>query len=129
MALITCPECSKEISDQAAFCPSCGVPLKKNTPQKFCKHCGESIDADCIICPKCGKQVEDIKVSEAAEDRNIIINNNNSATSSAAASANNGGVAHSGKPVNKIIYCILAFFLGGNGVHKFYAGKIGKYRR
>ncbi len=30
-----------------------------------------------------------------------------------------------GKVVNKLIYCILAFFLGGIGVHKFYAGKIG----
>ncbi len=29
------------------------------------------------------------------------------------------------KPVNKIAYCLLAFFLGGLGVHKFYAGKIG----
>ena len=31
----------------------------------------------------------------------------------------------SGKVVNKVVYCILAFFLGGIGVHKFYAGKIG----
>lgn len=27
--------------------------------------------------------------------------------------------------VNKVIYIVLAFFLGGLGVHKFYAGKIG----
>ena len=27
------------------------------------------------------------------------------------------------RPVNKVIYCVLAFFLGGIGVHKFYAGK------
>ncbi len=25
--------------------------------------------------------------------------------------------------VNKVIYCVLAFFLGGIGIHKFYAGK------
>lgn len=30
-----------------------------------------------------------------------------------------------GKVVNKVIYCILALFLGGIGVHKFYAGRIG----
>lgn len=29
-----------------------------------------------------------------------------------------------GKPVNKLVYCLLAFFLGALGVHKFYAGKI-----
>jgi len=43
--------------------------------------------------------------------------------------ANNTGapvyIANGTKAVNKIVYCILAFFLGGLGVHKFYAGKIG----
>jgi uncharacterized membrane protein YvbJ len=28
MALLNCPECSKQVSDQAAACPSCGYPLK-----------------------------------------------------------------------------------------------------
>ena len=30
-----------------------------------------------------------------------------------------------GKVVNKVSYCVLALFLGGIGVHKFYAGQIG----
>lgn len=30
-----------------------------------------------------------------------------------------------GKVVSKVTYCVLAFLLGGIGVHKFYAGKIG----
>lgn len=29
------------------------------------------------------------------------------------------------KSVNKVMYCVLAILLGGIGVHKFYAGKIG----
>ena len=29
MALINCPECSKEISDKALSCPNCGIPLDK----------------------------------------------------------------------------------------------------
>lgn len=33
-------------------------------------------------------------------------------------------VANNTKAVNKIVYCVLAFFLGGIGGHKFYAGKI-----
>ncbi len=33
-------------------------------------------------------------------------------------------VANNTKAVNKIVYCVLAFFLGGVGVHKFYSGKI-----
>ena len=34
-------------------------------------------------------------------------------------------VANNTKAVNKVVYCLLAFFLGGIGVHKFYAGQIG----
>lgn len=29
MALIKCPECSKEISDKASSCPNCGCPLSE----------------------------------------------------------------------------------------------------
>lgn len=29
------------------------------------------------------------------------------------------------KPISKVTYCVLAILLGGIGVHKFYAGKIG----
>lgn len=29
MALIKCPECGKEISDKAAICPNCGMPLRR----------------------------------------------------------------------------------------------------
>lgn len=28
MALINCPECSREVSDQATACPQCGTPIK-----------------------------------------------------------------------------------------------------
>lgn len=30
MALIKCSECSKEISDKATSCPSCGNPIRQN---------------------------------------------------------------------------------------------------
>ena len=33
MALITCPECGKEISDKVTTCPNCGAPVNTtNTP-------------------------------------------------------------------------------------------------
>ncbi len=35
------------------------------------------------------------------------------------------GYDNSTKAVNKVVYCVLAFFLGGIGAHKFYAGKVG----
>ena len=34
-------------------------------------------------------------------------------------------IATNRKAVNKVAYCLLVFFLGGIGIHKFYAGKIG----
>ena len=30
MAMITCPECGKSISDRALKCPACGYPISKN---------------------------------------------------------------------------------------------------
>lgn len=29
------------------------------------------------------------------------------------------------RPVNKVAYCLLTFFVGGFGIHKFYVGRIG----
>ena len=37
MALIFCPDCGKEVSDNANICPNCAYPLSKlrNQPQPF----------------------------------------------------------------------------------------------
>lgn len=32
MALVECPECKKEVSDQATACPHCGYPLREVVP-------------------------------------------------------------------------------------------------
>ena len=53
---------------------------------------------------------------------NININNANTNTSDNSATAYSG---NGKKVVNKWVYVLLAFFLGGIGGHKFYAGKIG----
>lgn len=34
MALMKCPECHKEISDQAVSCPNCGYPIREKLKQK-----------------------------------------------------------------------------------------------
>lgn len=33
--------------------------------------------------------------------------------------------ANNMRSVSKVVYCLLAFFLGGIGIHKFYVGKTG----
>lgn len=32
MALVSCPECHKEVSDSALRCPSCAMTAQKTTP-------------------------------------------------------------------------------------------------
>ncbi|MFM2323575.1 MAG: zinc-ribbon domain, partial [Pseudomonadota bacterium] len=32
MALITCNECGRQISDRASSCPGCGAPVAGNAP-------------------------------------------------------------------------------------------------
>lgn len=49
---------------------------------------------------------------------NINVNNSNNNTNTSTSVAGK-------KAVNKVIYCLLIFFLGGFGVHKFYAGYTG----
>lgn len=121
MALINCPECGKEISDQAASCPSCGAPLGN---KKFCKFCGEQIDEDCIVCTKCGKQVEDLRNINQINP-NIIVNNSSNASAAASAAATVSTPIYHGKPKDKWVAFWLCLFLGVFGVHKFYEGKVG----
>lgn len=114
MALISCKECGREVSDKATSCPHCGAPIaESNQNTKFCKHCGERIDKECLICPKCGRQVEELHQYNA--DDKIVINN----TATATATIING------RQKNKWVALILCVALGYIGAHKFYEGKIG----
>lgn len=66
MAMIKCPECGKEISENATSCPNCGNPVKKvqtppstpnfQGPVKMCKKCKEFMPKNYKICPKCGRK-------------------------------------------------------------------------
>ena len=58
MSLINCPECKKEISDQATSCPNCGCPIE---PKKVCLECGNELNATDPICYHCGCPVTTTK--------------------------------------------------------------------
>lgn len=60
--------------------------------QKFCVNCGKQIDAKAEICPHCGVRQPHIAAMGTAKGR------------------------------NKMAAALLAIFLGGLGVHKFYLG-------
>jgi len=76
------------------------VPTTRNLAafEKFCRDCGAAIRANAEICPKCG--VRQLPVSSGAS------------------------IAPNGK--NKLTAGLLALFLGGLGVHKFYLGRWGQ---
>ena len=66
------------------------------------------------------KADEPVRV-EPQSNSGVNININNSSTNSTGVNYEGNGK----KVVNKWVYVLLAFFLGGIGAHKFYAGKIG----
>ncbi|HWV15065.1 MAG TPA: TM2 domain-containing protein [Cellvibrio sp.] len=74
------------------------TPRSKALDEKFCSDCGEIIKIKAEICPKCG-------VRQAPVPSPF------------------GATAANGK--NRIAAALLAFFVGGFGIHKFYLGQIG----
>lgn len=90
--------------------------------------------SDLNFVPKLGDKVEifetDTKIivskieetTNAAPNGGININLQNTQTTQGAGIPT---YVAAGKVVSKVVYCILAFFLGAIGIHKFYAGRTG----
>ena len=76
-----------------------GGPRNAGTvPTKFCFACGAILDARAEICPKCGvrQHTPPVLSLDAALGR------------------------------SRVVGALLAIFLGGFGIHKFYLGKTGQ---
>ena len=54
MALISCPECGKEISDKAFACPHCGNPMSQQPQQVV--QVQQAQQEEYLYCPKCGSR-------------------------------------------------------------------------
>lgn len=67
MALISCPKCGNEVSDQAVNCVHCGERIAPIEPEPesepepemadaelLCDECGNPVPEDAEVCPKCG---------------------------------------------------------------------------
>lgn len=88
---------------------------------KFEPKVGDEVDVfendDTLIVTK---KAQNNPVETPQGGVNININNTNTNNSQ-----QEGYIGNGKKVVNKIVYILLALFLGGIGGHKFYAGKIG----
>lgn len=63
MALISCSNCGKEVSNKAKICPSCGYQLTEEVITEevpiICEDCGTEIPSDADACPNCGCPVSE----------------------------------------------------------------------
>lgn len=108
---VNCPKCKNPFLASLQYEPSISHELEieneppsnnkktKNVDEKFCTECGEIIKLKAEICPKCGVRQ--------------LPNN----------TGNFGDPAPNGK--SRITAALLAIFLGGLGIHKFYLGQSG----
>ena len=119
MALVKCPKCEKEISDQTAVCPGCGFQITASRQDKmFCSKCGNNIDKNAVICPACGVPTANYQQQQAPVPVNVTVSNVNT-------NVNTNVNGKGSKPKNKWVAVVLCFFLGVLGAHKFYEGKVG----
>jgi TM2 domain-containing membrane protein YozV len=91
---VFCRNCGEKYSsDKAVICTKCGV--KKGHGDNYCPECGESIpNKNSEFCLKCGVKLKGNLNSLLAND----------------------------SPKDKLIAGLLALFLGGLGIHRFYLG-------
>ena len=73
MALIKCPVCGREISDQSKQCVHCGFVLVRTNTQKICRECGHVLSENDTICRNCGCPV-DTEAAPITEKRATRIN-------------------------------------------------------
>lgn len=98
-----------------------GIKEIRTSDINFVPHIGDKVEIFETETRTIVSKVDEKKADNAMPAGGININMNNNQTMQAPqVMLANGTVA-----VNKLVYCLLCFFLGGIGAHKFYAHKTG----
>lgn len=61
-----CPNCKKDVGNDALFCPECGTRTEAHTPKR-CSACGTPLVPDMAFCPECGKPVAEAPRNETPD--------------------------------------------------------------
>jgi uncharacterized membrane protein YvbJ len=95
-----CTNCGAEVAEGAAICLKCGFSLTgKPVSVKFCGHCGGGVPAGAAVCLKCG-----FALAQSNGEKPLV---------------------EGEKRIDKIMFTVVAFFLGYLGVDRFMRGQIG----
>jgi len=57
----TCPNCNKELNDDAKFCAGCGAQIYETI---FCPHCGKQTSTAFAFCQSCGASIAEQPAKE-----------------------------------------------------------------
>ena len=52
--MATCPNCNKEVKENAKFCRYCGTKIEKEPEFIYCDDCGAKLEAGATFCEECG---------------------------------------------------------------------------
>ena len=104
-----CKTCGAEMNENQAICLKCGC--SKGTGSVYCANCGGELLPNAVACMKCG----------VAANYGAV---NNSIGKTGIPGIDNAGWCPEGR--DKIIAILLAFFIGGFGIHNFYLGETKK---
>lgn len=110
----TPPQHHQAAAEAMQRCPYCSEMVFASA--KKCRHCGEILDVAL-------RAAEEAKKSSSSQQPMVFMNaGGGGGGSSAAASAVGGGMGLT-KTKSRLMAAILAFLLGGIGIHKFYLGQ------
>lgn len=91
----------------------------------FCKKCGQEISDNAKFCTNCGTPVAETVTAEKSTTSSSN-NVSNMQPQVVVYTQPTMGIDPSWPLKNKIVAALLAIFLGGIGIHKFYLNKTGQ---
>lgn len=107
--IMYCKTCGAEMNENQVICLNCGCA--KGTGSKFCANCGKELTENAFACLNCGVAA-DFGAQNAKSGATGI------------PGLDSDGWCPAGK--EKIVAILLAFFIGGFGIHNFYLGETKK---